>query len=849
MINTVARGKLRIYLGAAPGVGKTYAMLGEGHRRMARGSDVVVAVVQTHGRPHTAQLIAGLEVIPRRVVNYRDSSFEEMDVDAVLARKPRTTLVDELAHTNVPGSRNEKRWQDVEELLGAGINVVSTVNVQHLESLGDVVESITGVRQRETVPDSVVRSADQLELVDMSPQALRRRMAHGNVYPAEKVDAALSKYFRVGNLTALRELALLWVADRVEEGLERYRAEHQIADIWPARERIVVALTGGAEGDTLIRRGARIADGSQGRDMLAVHVVRGDGTVGAAPDSLARQRALVGSMGGTFHTVVGDNVAEAVLGFAREVNATQIVLGASRRSRLRSVVQPGTSDAIVRESGDIDIHVVTHEKAGGRLWTPRLRRSFGRRRTAVAWAVAVLVPIILTIALHPFRGDISLVTVILTYLLGVVLSALIGGLAPAAFTAVIAGGLANWYFTPPYGSLTIAQPENAFALVVFVVVAAVIANIVDRSATRAQQAAQRGAEVAVFESLIAGVLRREDGVKALLEQARETFGMRLASLVELPAQDLPGAARWTVIESSGVPPLCRPDEADVVIDAGPSLLLVLAGPPLSTSDRRLLAAFAAQAASVLERSRLAGRAADAQRLQETDAMRSALLAAVSHDLRTPLAAIKLAVSSLREPSVTWSPSDEADLLATVESSADRLDGLLANLLDLSRLQAGAMAPVLRATSVEEVVSGAMIGVPRDRVVDDIPESLPLIMTDRGLLERVLANIVENAVRFAPPDLPVRVFADYVAAGDYVELRIVDRGVGVGEEDRERMFAAFQRLGDAPAGSGIGLGLAVARGLSEVIKARLSVEDTPGGGLTMVVALPVAGPDQDSDVRM
>ncbi len=308
------RGQLRIYLGAAPGVGKTYAMLGEGHRRLERGTDVAAGFVETYNRPLTAQLLEGLEIIPRRVMTYRGATFEEMDIDALLARKPHVALVDELAHTNIPGSRNAKRWQDVEELLDIGIDVISTVNIQHLESLNDVVEKITGVPQRETVPDAVVRSAEQIEVVDMTPEALRRRMAHGNVYAPEKVDAALSNYFRVGNLTALRELALLWVADRVEEGLLQYRADHAIEGTWEARERVVVALTGGPEGETLIRRAARIAARAVGGDLLALHVTRSDGLTGANPAALATQRRLVESLGGSYHQVIGDDIPGGTAG-------------------------------------------------------------------------------------------------------------------------------------------------------------------------------------------------------------------------------------------------------------------------------------------------------------------------------------------------------------------------------------------------------------------------------------------------------------------------------------------------------------------------------------------------------
>lgn len=360
-------GQLRIYLGAAAGVGKTYAMLSEGHRRAERGADVVVAFAETHARPQTAALIDGLDVIPRQKLTYRGSEWEEMDLDAVLARKPQIALVDELAHTNVPGSRHEKRWQDVVELLDAGIDVISAVNVQHLESVTDVVEQITGVPQRETVPDAVVRAADQVELVDMTAEALRRRMAHGNIYPPEKIDAALTNYFRAGNLTALRELALLWLADKVDEGLQRYRAEHNINSTWEARERVVVALTGGPEGDTLIRRAARIAARSSGGDLLAVHVTKSDGLTGANPANLARQRHLVESLGGTYHQVVGDEISEALLTFARAENASQLVLGASRRSWLLALLTgPGIGSRTIRGSGPIDVHIVTHSHVGRR---------------------------------------------------------------------------------------------------------------------------------------------------------------------------------------------------------------------------------------------------------------------------------------------------------------------------------------------------------------------------------------------------------------------------------------------------------------------------------------------------
>src|SRR5579859_2199043 len=410
------RGHLRIYLGSAAGVGKTFAMLNEGHRRAERGADVVVAFAESHGRPQTAALLDGFEIIPRRPIEYRGTVFEEMDLDAVLARRPEIALVDEFAHTNVPGSRNEKRWQDVEELLASGIDVITTVNIQHLESLNDVVMKITGVPQRETVPDAVVRAADQVELIDMTPEALRRRMAHGNIYPAEKVDAALSNYFRPGNLAALRELALLWLADKVDEGLQRYREAHGIHGTWEARERVVVALTGGPEGETLIRRAARIAARSTGGDLLAVYVTRSDGLTGADPAALAAQRSLTESLGGSFHQVVGDDVPEALLAFARAENATQLVLGASRRGWITSLLTgPGVSLRTIRDSGDIDVHIVTHSHMGRGRGLPSLRGDLPLRRKIAGYALALVLAPLLTLLLANLRHHLNLTSDMLIF--------------------------------------------------------------------------------------------------------------------------------------------------------------------------------------------------------------------------------------------------------------------------------------------------------------------------------------------------------------------------------------------------------------------------------------------------
>ena len=528
-----SRGQLRIYLGSAAGVGKTFAMLNEGHRRRERGTDVVVAYVEAHGRPHTFEQIGDLEVIPRATLPYRGTSFEEMDLDAVLARHPEVALVDEFAHTNVPGSRNEKRWQDVDELLDAGIDVISAMNIQHLESLNDVVEKITGVPQRETVPDAVVRAADQVELVDMTPEALRRRMAHGNIYKAEKIDAALTNYFRIGNLSALRELALLWLADKVDEGLQRYREAHDIHTTWEARERVVVALTGGPEGETLIRRAARIAARSSGGDLLAVHVTTSDGLAGADPAALANQRRLTESLGGTYHQVVGDNVPDALLTFARAENATQLVLGVSRRGWLASLLTgPGVSMRTMRESGDIDVHMVTHSYVGRGRTLPRARGGLNRPRQLAGYALAVVLLPLLTLALANLRSGLNLTSDVLIFLAGVIGVALVGGFIPALIAAVAGSLLLNYYFTPPLYKFTIAQANNALALIIFVAVGLVVSSVVDTAARRTKQAARSGAESELLATTAGSVLRGQGALPAVLDRVREAFGMDSVTLLE-----------------------------------------------------------------------------------------------------------------------------------------------------------------------------------------------------------------------------------------------------------------------------------------------------------------------------
>ncbi|HYN65589.1 MAG TPA: ATP-binding protein [Ornithinibacter sp.] len=836
----MARGRLRIYLGAAPGVGKTVAMLDEGRRRMARGTDVVVGLVETHGREHTSEMIAGLDVLPRARLDYRGTTFEEMDLAGLLARRPTVALVDELAHTNAPGSRHEKRWQDIDELLDAGIDVISTVNIQHLESLNDVVESITGVVQRETVPDEVVRRADQIELVDMSPEALRRRMAHGNIYKAEKVDAALANYFRVGNLSALRELALLWLADRVEEGLGRYRADHGIDSSWPTRERVVVALSGGPEGETLLRRGARIASRGAGGELLALHVARSDGLSGPPLPALATLRRLTDELGGSWHTVTGEDPAEAILDVARGVNASQVVIGSTRRPRWRTLAVPSTTEEVITHSGDIDVHVVTHSFAAGRGWRVP-RAALPRRRVRLGYAAAVLGPVALTGLLVLVPQDPGLPLTVPLYLLITVLVALLGGIGPALVGAVLSSLLLNWFFTHPVGTLTISQPENAVALVVFAAVAVVVAFVVHTSARRAERAVAAQRESAALAELTHTLLGSTDQMSVLLDHAADMFGAQRARVVRRATPDAPAevvAESESVTPGPGGTPAQAAEVHENHAPADDEHDLVLVGAPVPADRQRLFAAFAAHAGAILQRRALQRAAGEAAVLARDNSARTALLSAVSHDLRTPLAGIKAAIGSLRSSEVTFSAEDEAELQAAIEDSADRLDALIGNLLDMSRLQAGALVASPRTVDLGEVVPATVASVSDpDRVDWSLDPDARLVLADPGLLDRVLGNVVENALRHQPPPGRVRIATS--GLGGRTQVRVVDSGPGVPEEARERIFLPFQRQGDAPSGDGVGLGLAVARGLAEAMGAEVSAEATPGGGLTMVVELPSA----------
>jgi two-component system sensor histidine kinase KdpD len=671
----------------------------------------------------------------------------------------------------------------------------------------------------------MLRTADQIEVIDLAPQSLRDRLAEGHVYPAARIDAALSNYFRLGNLTALRELALLWLADEVDIALKAYRAEHKIDSKWEARERVVVALTGGPEGETLIRRGARIAARSAGGELIVVHVSGQDGLSETHPGALSAQRALAEKLGGTYHQVIGDDIPRSLVEFAKALNATQLVIGVSRRSRLAAALTgPGIGATVIRESGVIDVHIVTHSAAGGHFALPRFVGGLTARRRIAGFILALLGGPLVTLLLVSLRTNDSITSDVLGFQLLVVVVALVGGLWPALFAALLSGLTLDYFFVQPLHSIVVAKPSHLVALALYVANAILVSYVVDQAARRSRAAVRAVAESELLATIAGSVLRGQDALQALINRTREAFSLGSVRVIS------DGEALYTAGEVTESDPL-------TTVSTGERGTLELRGPDLAASERRLLNVIAAQVDAAIEHNALTKTAEEVGPLAEVDRLRTALLAAVGHDLRRPLTAATAAVTGLRATDVTLSEQDRDELLATAEESLDTLSALVTNLLDVTRIQAGALAVSSAALGVEDVILPALDELrlgPAD-VQLSIAEDLPPVLADAGLLQRVLVNLLDNAVRFSPTGSPVLVSASNFAGT--VEIRVCDTGPGVPDERRGDIFVPFQRLGDTDNLTGLGLGLALSRGFIEGMSGTLHADDTPGGGLTMVVALP------------
>jgi two-component system sensor histidine kinase KdpD len=813
------RGEVRIHLGAAAGVGTTYAMLDEALRRAGRGGDLVVGCVDTHHRPSTRAKLA--EVL---AVLGTDQAPDRLDVDALLRRAPAVVLVDDLARRNPPGARNEHRWQDVDELLDAGIDVITTLTVQQIESLADPVQQIVGHLPDAQVPDEFLRRAAQIELVDITPEAIRRRIAHGNVYEPDDLDPASAELFNGPAFAELRALLLFWLADRLTAGPDDPRE---------ARERVVVAVTDGPGSDAVVRRAARLAQRSRAR-LVAVHVR--DPHAGPPSAALLERRALVHDLGGSYHELAGADVAGSLVAFADAERATQLVLGTSGRSRLTRLRSGSIIDEVIRRAGRVDVHVISHTGGSGDAvdrHRPRSRwlgdpQTLRRQLVGVAFGIAVFAA--LTGALVASRGHLSVSTALALYLLAVVTVTSLGGRLAGVLGAAASPFLANWFLIPPYHTLRISDPENLLELVVLVSVAVIVSGFVSVAARRAEEAAKARREAATLATLAGS--GGPDPLQAITDHLRLSFDLDAVAIVEAD-----GSGRVVASAGQALPADLR--DADVLETLGPGVVLAARGPALSADDHRVLRAFVQQLGRALEQDRLAAVAAEADALSRADELRTAILRAVSHDLRTPLATIKASVSSLRQGDVEWPVDVRDEFLASIEDETDRLTSIVANLLDLSRLQAGVLHPVLRPVSLEEVVPAAVqsLGRRAATVEIDLPADLDDVAVDPALLERVVANLVANAIAWSPAGTAVRVRAH--TRGDSVQVHVIDHGPGIRPKDRAVVLQPFHRLDDTGNPSGIGLGLAIADGLTRAMSGRLELRDTPRGGLTAVVVLPVS----------
>ncbi len=877
------RGRLKVFLGASPGVGKTFAMLEEARQRQRTGRDVVAALVETHGRAETAGLLATLEVLPRKAITYRGQVLHELDIDALLARKPQLALIDEFAHTNVPGARHPKRWQDVFEVLDAGIDVTTTLNVQHIESLNDVVASITGVRVQETVPDEVLQQADEIELIDLPPEELINRLREGKVYVPQQVGRALENFFTRGNLTALRELALRTAASRVDADMLSYMQANAVKGPWPTQERLFVAVNEAPVAKALVRAGKRMADRARIPWIVATvvtprHEALGEEARGATADAL-RLADTLGAEVVTLHTE--SDVASEILAFARSRNVTRILIGRPRSRWPFGLLREAVADRILDRATDFEVTVVAHRARVERrriLESARLPpwRQWGPMIAETAGAMAAA-----TLFAWPFSPHLPVASLAVVYLLAVSLVAFRRGLAAALLASGLGFLTYNFFFTTPYYSLAVEQSESVIALLVFLISAVFTGTLASRLKAQvdSMRAAQRRTETLYeFARRIASATKADDVLWAAAAHIAATLNCR--SLILMPdrqgvlgqVQGHPsideldaraeGAARWAFEKNepagAGTTTLPTSEWLFVPLATARTALGVIGvqfrdgAAGLDPETKRLLLAVEDQVAVALERFTLAADLEDARVRAEGERLRSALLNSVSHDLRTPLVTVIGAITTLADASAALSPENRAELTATALDEARRLDRYVQNLLDMTRLGHGVLEPKRASVDLREIVGRVRSDLAR--VVEghpvriDMPKDLPRVHVDPVLIGQALANVVENACKYAPSGSPVTLAA--MADGPMVRLTVSDQGPGIDPGEWERVFDLFYRAaqGDsAPAGTG--LGLAIVRGFVEAHGGTVSIGPGPSGkGTTVAMTLPVASdadlPDEE-----
>jgi two-component system sensor histidine kinase KdpD len=871
-------GKLKIFVGAAPGVGKTYQMLETARARRRDGYDVVVGVVETHGRRETEALLDGLEIVPRRRIEYKGQWLEEMDLDAIIARRPQLALVDELAHTNAPASRHPKRYLDVEELLGRGIDVYTTVNIQHIESLNDVVAQITRVRVRETVPDQVFDRADAVELVDLTPDDLMQRLKEGKVYVPRQAERALEHFFSPTNLTALRELALRRTADRVDEQLLTQMQAQAIPGPWAAGERVLICISEDPRAAGLVRYGKRLADRLHGPwTTLYIEGRRSLQLSEEQRDRVADTLRLAVGMGGEAVTIpAGErSIADDVIAYAHANNVTQIIIGKSTRSRWFEILYGSVVHDLVRRAGNISVHVIAGDEAGEPIPRKTVRTANESRALDVIPHIVALLAIAIALGggllIHPWFG---IENVDLIFLTAIVAIAVRFGLWPSLLASVVASLAYNFFFMPPLYTFTIADPNNVAAFVFFIVMAALVSNVAARVRTQATAATGRARNTEslyAFSRKLAGVGTLDDVLWATAYQIALMLKVRVVILLRegdtiavkagYPPEDMladadVAAAKWAFENNRpagrGSDTLPGAKWLFLPMRTGRGAIGVVGidsdkpGPLLTPDERRLLDALADQGALAIERVHLVEDMDRVKRTVETERLRSALLTSISHDLKTPLAAVLGAAETMRNFGRNLDDAQKAELLGTIVDESERLNRFIANLLDMTKLESGAVTPNLALHDPGEIVGSALRRAARilaqHRVEVGIAKDLPMLALDAVLFEQVLFNLLDNAAKYAPAGTTVRI-EGWRDQGT-VRLQVMDEGEGIPPSELEHIFDKFYRVqkGDQVR-AGTGLGLAISRGFVEAIGGNIvAANRTDRAGAIFTITLPVP-PDQ------
>jgi two-component system sensor histidine kinase KdpD len=866
-------GRLKIFFGANPGVGKTYAMLEAAHQQRHDGVDIIIGVVETHGRVETQALVNGLEVVPRRAVEYHSTALQEFDLDAALTRRPAVILIDELAHSNAPGMRHAKRWQDVQELLKAGITVYTTVNVQHLESLNDVVAQITGVRVRETIPDSILERADDVELIDLPPDDLLQRLKDGKVYVPEQIQHAIHNFFAKGNLIALRELALRRTAERVDQQMEVYRRDHAVVRTWPAAETIMVCVNMKSRSPRLIRAARQMAADLHAK-WIAVYVQlpRHLGLPQSERDRLVQTLRMAEQLGAETVTLSGENVAQELLNYARSRNATKIIVGKPVRSWWKEWVFGSVVSELVHQSGEIDIYVITGAVGEGQ---PLLRRTLRSTGDASVYAYALAGVLIATVVAWLMSPYFAAANLIMVYLIAVIVVAIRWGRGPSVLASFLSVAAFDFFFAPPYFSFAVSDIQYLLTFGVMLAVALVISNLAVRLQRQAELARYRERRTGVLYAMSRDLAtHRGTGMLAQLaaKHLRNAFDAQVAVFladadkrVQLQRGELlffelepkeSGVAQWVYdhneragLGTDTLPgasalylPLVGSSGAIGVVAVRPQDLGLLLDP----EQLHLLESLVNQVALAIERTRLSDEAQQAHVRAETERMRNAVLSSVSHDLRTPLATISGAASSLTQDELN--AAARKDLARSIYREADRLDRLLKNLLDMMRIEAGAVQLSREWHPIDEVAGAALArleGRLHDHTINtSFPADLPLIFVDGVLLEQVVINLVENAVKYTPPGSAIDLSAS--AGDDQVIVEVVDRGVGIPSGEESRIFDKFYR-GKTTQEGGVGLGLTICRGIVEAHGGRIWAENRSGGGAIFRFTIPL--PEKQPDVEI